>query len=178
MVFSMDPDYPRLVRAVLSGYALDPRGTHGLAHWARVWETGLCLAETTGADPTIVRLFAIFHDSRRLNDNRDPLHGRRGADLAASLRGTGFELSDPDFALLETACEHHTDTDFHDDPTVGTCWDADRLDLSRVGKEINPAFLNTAAAKQPEAIVWATARSIRNDLPEIVKAIWSIGLEA
>ncbi len=66
------PDYPLLVRAVLDGYALAPWGTHGLSHWARVWENGLRLAEATGADPTIVRLFAIYHDSCRLNDGCVP----------------------------------------------------------------------------------------------------------
>ncbi len=168
------PDYPRLVRAVLDGYALQPWGTHGLSHWARVWENGLRLAETTGADPTIVRLFAIFHDSRRLNDNQDPEHGRRGAALAALHRGAGLELSDPDFALLSTACTHHTDTDFHDNPTIQTCWDADRLDLPRVGKRVNPAFLNTSAAKRPEIIAWASGRSVDDFVPALIKTIWGV----
>jgi uncharacterized protein len=168
------PDFPRLVRAVLDGYTLAPWGAHGLSHWARVWEIGLRLAETTGADPTIVCLFAVFHDSRRLNENRDPEHGLRGALLAASLRGPGLDLSDPDFAIISTACIHHTDTDFHDDPTIGTCWDADRLDLPRVGKRVDPRRLNTSAAKQPEIIAWAARRSVDDYLPALIKTLWGI----
>jgi uncharacterized protein len=168
------PDYPRLVRAVLDGYALRPWGTHGLSHWARVWENGLRLAETTGADPTIVRLFAIFHDSRRLNDNQDPEHGRRGAALAAAHRARGFELSDPDFAILVTACEHHTDTDYHEDPTIGACWDADRLDLPRVGKPVNPALLSTPAAKRPEIIAWAARRSVDDYVASLIRTVWGV----
>jgi uncharacterized protein len=170
----MELDSPRLIRAVLDGYALQPWGAHGLAHWARVWENGLRLAETTSADPIIVRLFAIFHDARRLNENRDPEHGRRGALLAASLRGPGLDLNDEDFERLSTACTHHTDTDFHDNPTIQTCWDADRLDLPRVGKRVDPRRLNTSAAKQPEIIAWAARRSVDDYVSALIKTVWGV----
>jgi len=42
---------------------------HGPAHWRRVERNGLLLATRTGADSTIVRLFSIFHDSSRENDD-------------------------------------------------------------------------------------------------------------
>lgn len=29
------------------------------------------------------------------------------------------------------------------DPTIGCCWDADRLDLGRVGKKPDPAYMST-----------------------------------
>ena len=144
-----NPDYPFLVRAVLDGYTLPPWGKHGLSHWARVWEIGLRLAETTGADTTIVRLFAIFHDARRLNENKDPEHGLRGALLAASLRGPGLSLPDADFERLSIACTHHTDTDFHDDPTIQTCWDSDRLDLPRVTNRSIPSSSTPPPPKSP-----------------------------
>ncbi|MCX6560779.1 MAG: hypothetical protein NTZ26_09745 [Candidatus Aminicenantes bacterium] len=168
------PDYPRLVRAVLDGYTLPPWGAHGLSHWARVWEIGLRLAETTGADPTIVRLFAIFHDSKRLNENQDPRHGARGALFAASLRGPGLDLADQDFVRLSIACEYHTHRKFHPDPTIQTCWDADRLDLPRVGKRVNPDFIGTAAAKQPDIIAWAARRGIEDFVPALIKTDWGV----
>jgi len=52
-----------LISKVIGMYQLDPRGIHGLSHWARVREFGLKIAETTGADPVVVELFAVFHDS-------------------------------------------------------------------------------------------------------------------
>ena len=58
---------------------------HGPDHWARVEANGLMLAQKTGADPVVVRLFSLFHDSRRENDDHDPDHGRRGADFAELL---------------------------------------------------------------------------------------------
>jgi uncharacterized protein len=48
--------------------------------------------------------------------------------------------------------------------TVLTCWDADRLDLGRVGIKPNPHRLCTAAARDPMMIEWAYKRSIRSNL--------------
>jgi hypothetical protein len=66
-----------LVRAVAPGHHRGGAGSHGLTHWARVLENGLRLAPATGANVTVVALFAVFHDARRLNDGRDPGHGER-----------------------------------------------------------------------------------------------------
>ena len=52
---------------------------HGPAHWRRVLRNALLLATRTGADEMVVRLFAVFHDARRLNDMHEPDHGARGA---------------------------------------------------------------------------------------------------
>jgi hypothetical protein len=49
------------------------------------------------------------------------------------------------------------------DVTVQTCWDADRLDLGRVGIVPDPARLCTAAAKESAMRDWAFARSLRSD---------------
>ena len=124
-------------------------GLHGPAHWRRVERNGLLLAERTGANPTLVRLFALFHDSRREDDGSDHGHGARGAELAAVWRTEGaFGLPDDEFALLRLACVWHTDGLHHDDPTVGTCWDADRLDLGRVGVIPNARFMSTAFGRE------------------------------
>jgi uncharacterized protein len=116
---------------------------HGPDHWRRVERNACVLAARTGAIVPVVRLFALFHDCRRENDGQDPDHGRRGADFAAAVRGKWFDLPEPHFKLLHHACVHHTDGFHHDDPTIGTCWDADRLDLGRVGKRPDPAFMST-----------------------------------
>lgn len=52
-------------------------------------------------------------------------------------------------------CALHTEAGPTDDPTLGVCWDADRLNLWRVGKEPLPNYLSTPAAKDPETIEWA-----------------------
>ncbi|MCA9059549.1 MAG: hypothetical protein KDA85_13675, partial [Planctomycetaceae bacterium] len=97
-----------LLSAILADYALPLNGDHGVAHWARVLENGLRLAESTGASVEVVSLFAVLHDSRRVNEVTDPQHGPRAAEFAAELRGSVFDLSDHAFRLLCRACEGHT----------------------------------------------------------------------
>ncbi|HJN67445.1 MAG TPA: hypothetical protein QF761_14640 [Pirellulales bacterium] len=53
-------DFVAITTAILDGYALPWRGTHGVMHWARVWTNGLKVAEVSGADQEIVKLFALF----------------------------------------------------------------------------------------------------------------------
>ena len=48
-------------------------------------------------------------------------------------------------------------------PTVGTCWDADRLHLPRVSIVPDPALLSTQTALEPERLV--TAELLRSDPP-------------
>ena len=150
-----------VIAAVRQQYQLDWNGIHGLAHWERVQENGLRLAERTGARTDVVELFAYFHDACRHNDSRDPEHGARGAALARNLAGLVFELDPEGLFLLAEACIGHTHGQTVAEITVATCWDADRLDLARVGKTPRPERLCTAAARDPEIIAWASGRSIR-----------------
>jgi len=83
-----------IVHAILEEYALARDGDHGVAHWARVLENGLRLARTIGANVEVVKLFAVFHDSKRVKETSDLDHGRFGAEFAAELRGQLFELPD------------------------------------------------------------------------------------
>lgn len=121
---------------------------HGPGHWRRVERNALLLATRTCADVAVVRLFALFHDSRRENDWEDPGHGARGAAFAGSLRGSAYELDDAQFELLRYACEWHTEGEFHENATIATCWDADRLDLARVGIVPDPAYLSTEFGRE------------------------------
>ena len=163
-----------IVHAILREYALPWHGTHSISHWARVLENGLRLSEHTGANIEVVKLFAIFHDSRRLNEGVDDGHGRRGADLAASFRDKSFTVTDVEFDLLYAACVGHTDGKTAADITIQTCWDADRLDLGRVGICPNPKWLCTDAAKRPEILKWADGRACFEIVPELVVRDWAI----
>lgn len=169
---------PLILNAVLEEYVLPWDGDHGVAHWARVLENGLRLAEETGADRAVVQLFAVLHDSRRVSEAGDDDHGPRAAEFAASLRGTLFELPDPDFRLLHRACAGHTHERTHPNVTIQTCWDADRLDLGRVGITPDPEWLCTEAARRPELLRWADGRGGMGFVPDLVKADWRIDLDA
>jgi uncharacterized protein len=142
-------DYRKLWEFVLGlPHHRDKYSIHGPDHWLRVERNACVLASRTGARVPVVRLFALFHDSQRENDWTDPMHGARGAELAEDLRGSQYDLSDEDFDLLHYACTWHTDERFHDDPTIGTCWDADRLDLGRAGSTPDPQYMSTEFGKE------------------------------
>ncbi len=159
---------PELIRAIRRDYRLHWRGIHGVNHWARVLENGIRLSASSGARLPVVQLFAVFHDSRRFNDGSDPNHGRRGAAFAKKLRDSFFHLPDQDFDLLTIACADHTLGKTAADVTIQTCWDADRLDLGRVGIRPEPGYLCTQAAKDPALIAWAYQRSISPAVPSVV----------
>jgi uncharacterized protein len=163
-----------IVHRILENYTLPWDGIHGVSHWARVLENGLRLAQVTDANIAVVQLFAVFHDSCRVNEAVDPGHGQRGADLAAEIRGNLFNLPDADFRLLYDACVGHTNggTDAH--ITIQTCWDADRLDLGRVGMVPEPTKLCTPAAKSPDTLKWADGRGAFQTIPEIINGEWGI----
>lgn len=139
----MGDDLEPLWQFVAEQFRGPKNSVHGPDHWRRVERNGLLLASRSSADILVVRLFALFHDSRRENDGWDRGHGARGAAFATSLRGSRYELSDDQFELLHFACTWHTDRNHHDDPTVATCWDADRLDLGRVSIIPSAEFMST-----------------------------------
>ena len=150
-----------LVRIIRDQFTLEWTGIHGAPHWSRVRENGLRLSEMTDANPKVVELFAFLHDSRRLNEGHDPGHGARAAVFAQMLAGTVFELDASDLSCLMSACHGHSDGMTVGDITVLTCWDADRLDLGRVGIKPRPHRLCTEAARDPVILEWAYRRSVK-----------------
>jgi uncharacterized protein len=173
----MELNIPIVLNRVLEDYALPLNGNHGVAHWARVLENGLRLADETGTNVEVVQLFAVLHDSQRRNEGHDPQHGPRAADFAALVRGVVFDLDDHDFGLLHKACHGHTHERTHPDVTIQTCWDSDRLDLGRVGITPHPSRLCTEVAKRPEVIKWADGRASFGVVPDLVLTDWEIDLE-
>jgi uncharacterized protein len=141
-------DLKSLWECVVRQFPLDTSSIHGPGHWRQVELNGFMLAEETRADMTVVRLFAIFHDSRRENDGVDHDHGMRGAELAKGMRGVYYDVPDRSFELLIRACRYHTERVSDPDITIATCWDADRLDLPRVGITLDTERMATAYGKR------------------------------
>jgi uncharacterized protein len=163
---SVQPDFPcwpdewqDLVYQVVNIFDLDIDGIHGIYHWTRVLENGLRLAENNGANTKIIIAFSLLHDCRRENDGYDPEHGFRGAEYGRRIRNKMPGLSDTEFDLFHEAATYHSDGLVDGDLTVQTCWDADRLDLYRVGIMPNPNRLCTEVARKPDVIEWAVQRS-------------------
>ena len=92
----------------------------------------------------------MFHDSMRFNDDHDPDHGLRGGFLACCLNAEVIGLSEERLDLLNTACRDHSGGLTTDEPTIGSCWDADRLDLVRLGRAIDNDAMSTAPGRSLE----------------------------
>ena len=137
-----------LLDTLLGNFRLNVNSIHGIAHWFRVLGNALYIAKFSGADVVTVKLFAIFHDCMRKNEEYDPSHGAEGAAAARKLRDQKvYNSTDDQLNKLYYACKYHTDGQVASDPTVGTCWDADRLDLPRVGIEPGLRWFSTAIAR-------------------------------
>ena len=123
-------------------------GFHGIEHWDRVYRNGQQLI-TPGVNSLVVGLFAYLHDSCREDDGDDIQHGERAALLIDRLRDTLLhDVSDEEIHLLREACRLHTVALKTDNPTIDACFDADRLDLGRVGIIPYPARLATEKGKK------------------------------
>ena len=123
-------DFAALQEFVYSNRIVDST-IHGLSHWRQVEFNGL--------------LLALFHDCKREDDGYDGEHGERSAAFAKECFEKGLlEITQEQFDQLYHACFYHTKEHQTDDPTINTCYDADRLDLGRVGMSLNPKKMATA----------------------------------
>ncbi len=146
----VEPGNLRSVAEVLErvlGSPLARSELHGEDHWRRVAVAGSRIADRTlGVDRLVVLLFAILHDAGRLRDFFDEHHAYRGAKLARELLEGTTLVSEEQLETLLHAIERHDSGGRSEDPTIAACFDADRLDLWRVGVRPNPALLSTEAA--------------------------------
>lgn len=158
-------DREGLLLFIRDRFKIDWNGVHGIPHWARVKDNGLKLCDHyPDADPLVVEIFAWVHDLERVNDGTDPEHGPRGAALIVTeLLGKYFELDDQQAEDLVIAVRDHSKGLTDGTATVQVCWDADRLDLGRVGGTPDPNRLCTQIAKTPEMIDWSHTKSLSNN---------------
>ena len=81
-------------------------------------------------------------------------------------------------ALCHTACDLHTGTRHHDDPTVAACFVADRLDLSRVGFRPDPRRMPAPAALVDDAFIEAAMERERKRLAlpggAEIETVWGV----
>lgn len=128
---------------------------HGHEHWRYVAEVGLHIARATPeADEQVILFFALLHDSQRQNENSDPEHGPRAEALIRKLHAEdALPLGEEQLSLLTEACRSHDRGTVSSDPTIGACFDADRLTLSRVGIRPDRAYLSGVARKQGSGFI-------------------------
>jgi len=141
--------YGELTRHEGDGWAACCSPLHGTAHWRQVAAHGLELCQGTDrADPALVFCFAMLHDAFRSGDGADPEHGRRAASALERLCADDWlRLDGRQQTILFEALADHPHGRTTVEPTIGCCWDADRLDLGRCGIMPDPALLSTPAGR-------------------------------
>jgi len=174
---------PELVTLAMNVFDLDLMGLHGVGHWIRVWENSLALAHhTPGVNVRVIELFAWLHDICRVSEGGDIDHGRRAACILNEMGQSDVDyyfsntVSPADIWWLIKAIREHRGglptTKPATNPTVGVCWDADRLDLARLHNVIRLDLLSTEAAKTKEMLDWSAERATR----PVVLLPWIRGL--
>jgi ribA/ribD-fused uncharacterized protein len=134
----------------LDQFRLDVKTTdHGPRHWGHVWLNAKLLCKAHSVPPEVPCWFAYLHDACRVDEGRDHEHGPRAAAWAIKLRCQGeLALSDENFEALHLALHEHSNGHSRGPLLAKICWDADRLDLGRVGIAVNPEMLCTPAARR------------------------------
>ena len=165
---------PQLIRFLRQHFALDWQGIHGAPHWERVRKNGLLLSRDLRVRTDVIELFAFLHDAEREDDYGDPQHGPRAAELVRLINGEHIHLDNSGLDLLSEACIGHSTGNTKADLTVMVCWDADRLDLGRVGTRPSPQKLCTQAAKSEELIEWCYLKSLtKQSSKSVIRPLYS-----
>lgn len=138
----------QILEKIKSDTTSNRQSIHGDGHWWRVSQLGKLIAQKEQIPERIPVLFGYFHDCQRLNDTHDPEHGPRAAQYVADFPPELLGLSGAEANQLMLACHYHTHECETDYPVIHACWDADRLDLTRIGALPDPNRLFTDTAKQ------------------------------
>lgn len=166
----LDDKWLPLLHEVIAQHKLDiEKSGHGLHHWLRVIDIGMRLAD---ADPRVDRdvivAFGLLHDSARTHDNYCEEHGPNSLNVIRALDSC-IPLDDNQKLMLSFACVNHTSADCNHfplfEPTLHACFDADRLDLWRVGIVPDSKYLFTDAGKDPELQAWANSNGENWTIP-------------
>jgi hypothetical protein len=140
----------RIWHAAMDKFDLGVQTDHGTLHWDAVEANALALAKADpGINVKVARTFALVHDCCRQDEDDAPNHGPEAAKwIGRNLSLFRSYLSQLEVDVLQTAVRAHTGAKTTNDPTIGACFDADRLDLPRVGIKIDPRRLSTEVARQ------------------------------
>lgn len=180
----------KTVLALSKNFYLDLNDIHGVNHWLRVLTNGLIIADAgEKVHRDVLIAFAFVHDAFRTTDDYDPLHGSRAYDALHDYLNKNLNLDDHKIQLLAFACKYHSEgynannINFDSFPeevtirnttdanTIGACWDADRLDLLRVGVFPDEMYLTTNTAKESSIINICNQSALNGSITKLAKEI-------
>jgi hypothetical protein len=145
--FPDSPLWGRVANELSGEVTLSDSAIHGHEHAKRVALFAEMLACEYGADPLAAVVAAYCHDCGRVNDDKDPEHGKRSWARCAAAVSQRFPTVPME--MLRTAIEEHPFGKISTEPLIAALWDADRIDLMRFGpnKLESRFFSNSRALK-------------------------------
>jgi len=119
---------------------------HGISHLRRVAITAGRIAASIGEDVESAVVAGFLHDCARSDDGGGTRHAHDSAVLAKKLLSRFYPHLDT--VRLCDAIARHADGETTEDLLAACVWDADRLDLTRLGIEVDPDLLSTTVARR------------------------------
>lgn len=151
MQIDNNEDFNRIIELTMDQFAMDHETSiHGITHWQEVEKNAIMLAVQPGVDMTVVRLFAYFHDCKRVEEYEDYEHGQRAAEFVKECWESGKLdfIETLQYNKLYEACYYHNSGTISQDATIGACYDADRIELLRCGITPKPVLMSTLIGKR------------------------------
>jgi len=124
--------------------------THGLPHLRNVSYTAGRIASAVNEDIEAAVVAGFLHDCARQDDNGGREHAYESALMARGIIQEHYPHLEVE--RLYACIALHADGKVTEDMLIGSVWDADRLDLARIGIEVREEFLSTLIAKRIVAI--------------------------
>ena len=128
------------------GCACKGLGLHGMSHLRRVASTAGRIASLISEDVEAAVVTGFLHDCARTDDGGGTSHAHDSACVAKNILPTCYPHLDVD--RLCAGIAGHADGVVTDDLLIGSVWDADRLDLVRLGIEVDLGLLSTSVARR------------------------------
>lgn len=163
--------FPSKILPHLTPLAKHNSQLHGVTHWTRVHRYGLLLADSlklSEEERLAIALFGWTHDLARTDDNGGNQHSIDGAKYIQYVTDRLFsDFPETTLDVVTTAIRYHSDgmnaeEALYELPivdnstwsrestlnTIGCCWDADRLDLLRLGIVPDESMMSTPYWKE------------------------------
>ena len=130
---------------------------HGIGHLREVALLAGEIAAKMGQDVEAAMVAGFLHDCGRVDDASGRQHAIDSAGIARPVLKECFPHLDAD--SICDAIARHADGEISEDPIAGALWDADRLTLTRLYKEVREQLLSTPVAKEMLRKRWDVAAS-------------------
>lgn len=135
---------------------------HGLHHLCRVAYLAGRFAASMHTCVESAVVGGYLHDCARQDDGDGNAHAHDSANLACQIMKSYYFHLDIERICSGIYC--HADGTTTADPLIGCIWDADRIDLTRLGIEVNEEFLSTDIGKR-----FCRTYRIKNQKPRNVR---------